>query len=332
MNPFSPKFTDPHQPLPTPPPWRKRKGSDPTGTDLLAPVPEDPAAEADLKDRASRHEFSESLWEVRVIEAALLLRRPILLSGRPGVGKSSLAYVAAHYLGLGPVLRWDVNSKSTVKDAIYQYDAIRRMQEGDHSDEGQYFTLGPLGTALLPRTRPRVLLIDEIDKSDLDLPDDLLNVLEEGQVRIPELERLNQPGVPISVPTWEPGSRANIINGVIQAYEFPLIFLTSNGERDFSGAFLRRCLTLEMKQPTKEDLIKIVKKQLGAWTDERGNPAKINETLLATMAAEFEKRMKSEVVTTDQLLSTFFVRAQHDFQPQIEKHTASDTSVSPQVN
>jgi MoxR-like ATPase len=107
-----------------------------------------------------------------------------------------------------------------------------------------------LGTALLPTRRPRALLIDEIDKSDLDLPNDLLNVFEEGEFQIPELYRLGA-DTQAQVFTPDPSQmKVTITGGVIKAHEFPLMILTSNGEREFPAAFLRRCLRLHMPNPT----------------------------------------------------------------------------------
>src|SRR5262249_15364466 len=140
--------------------------------------------------------------ELEMINAALYLRRPLLVTGSPGAGKSTLAHSVAAELGLGRVLRWPIVSRTRLVDGLYHYDAIARLQDvqvAAHSraggvdpttDIGSYVRLGPLGTALLPSDTPRVLLIDELDKSDIDLPNDLLNVLEEGEFSIPELERI----------------------------------------------------------------------------------------------------------------------------------------------
>jgi MoxR-like ATPase len=122
-------------------------------------------------------------------------------------------------------------------------------------------TLGPLGTALLAYERPRVLLVDELDKSDIDLPNDLLHVLENGSYEIPELVRAGV--AEVSVFTDDPQGRAVIGAGRVECAEFPVVVITSNGEREFPAAFRRRCLPLEMRPPSREQLVSIVVSHLG---------------------------------------------------------------------
>ena len=206
-----------------------------------------------------------------MVNAAIYLRRPLLVTGRPGTGKSSLAHLIAHELGLGPVLRWPITSRTTLGDGLYFYDAIGRAQasvgsrgEADPVDIGNYVHLGALGTALLPYELPRVLLVDELDKSDIDLPNDLLDVFEEGEYSIPELIRLAKHQPEVTVLTHDPDGTAVIRHGRVQCREFPIVVVTSNGEREFPPAFLRRCLQLRVGQPNFDQLGTMVAAHFGA--------------------------------------------------------------------
>jgi len=205
--------------------------------------------------------------EADLINAALFLRRPLLITGDPGSGKSSLAHAVAWQLRLGPLLRWPINTRSTLREGLYRYDAIARLQDHQLDDGGQpeiqdYLTLGPLGTALLPRARPRCLLIDEIDKSDLDLPNDLLDVLETGSFLIEELARLKRKQPEVFIEPDGGGAPWPITEGRVGCHAFPLVVMTSNGERVFPPPFLRRVIRLEMKPPDKDMLARIIEEKL----------------------------------------------------------------------
>jgi MoxR-like ATPase len=252
------------QDLPPPPPWRRFDGEPPrAGNDPTEAVRE-------VHRRRGAAYRSDSQQEIDAVNAALALRRPLLLTGSPGVGKSSLAYAVAHELNLGPVLHWPIISRSTLADGLYHYDAISRVQDaavaaGERvaTDLGRYLRLGPLGTALLPRTRPRVLLIDEIDKSDIDLPNDLLTIFEDGEYVIPELVRLSQLVPDVEVASADADTRVVIDRGRVRCREFPFVVLTSNGEREFPPAFLRRCVRLRLPAPSAQQLARIVEAHLG---------------------------------------------------------------------
>ncbi|WP_026423709.1 AAA family ATPase [Actinokineospora inagensis] len=251
--------------------------------------------------RRSLHlEFQPPPGLVEAVNAALLLRRPLLVSGPAGSGKSTVVDQVAHELDLGPVLRWHITSRSTLRDALYRYDALGRVHAqnlraagGGHGDDKitDYLRLGPLGTALLPSDRPRALLIDEIDKSDLDLPSDLLDVLERGEFEIPELARHAE--AEVQVRHWDSAVTSPVVSGRVACTEFPFIVLTSNDERDFPPAFLRRCIRFEMPRPTADDLRRIVAAHLGTSSDE------VTE-LVETFAARLER---GDVLAVDQLLN-----------------------------
>ncbi|MFE3164242.1 AAA family ATPase [Streptomyces sp. NPDC059224] len=264
--------------LPPPPPWRRF-----TGGPVVPPPPsDDEETERRLGQVGASSTGSDQLRrEAEMVNAALVLRRPLLVTGRPGTGKSSLAYRISRELRLGRVLRWHITSRTTLRGGLYEYDAIGRVQDSaalhtlhraDGSagadaratdDErlpeiGDYLQLGPLGTALLPHELPRVLLVDELDKSDQDLANDLLSVFEEGQFRIAELARARRLHPNVTVMTDDPGQSAEILDGIVKCRAFPVVVITSNGEREFPPAFLRRCLRLRMPDPDRPQLVDMV--------------------------------------------------------------------------
>jgi MoxR-like ATPase len=297
--------------LPDAPPWR------PFGSNKAG------------ENRRKRGEtFQAQPEEIEMVNAALYLRRPLLLTGKPGTGKSSLAYAVAHELKLGEVLYWSITTRSTLKDGLYSYDAIGRLQEvkGSKIDDNyvedpqkiaDYITLGALGTALLASDHPRVLIIDEIDKSDIDLPNDLLTIFEEGRFEIPELARLEKDADdsesdPIKVrvrtayideneSSTYGDRKVTIKGGRITCKEFPLVILTSNGERDFPPAFLRRCLRLNMRDPDREQLHRIITVHL--------KDCDLSEQQITELINTFlERRDRDrEQLSTDQLLNALFM-------------------------
>jgi MoxR-like ATPase len=242
------------------------------------------------------------------VTAALSLRRPLLLTGSPGSGKSTVIDSVALELQLGDVLHWHITSRSTLSEALYRYDALGRIHAHqlahNHSsaptpdDIGPYLQLGPLGTALIPSSRPRALIIDEIDKSDLDLPSDLLDVLERGEFEIPELARFEHDVV--AVRAWGGDDRHEIHKGRVRCAEFPFIIMTSNGERDFPAPFLRRCIRFTMPEPSIDSLTRIVTAHLGA--------AAADTPMAVELIDTFIKRVKAgESLAVDQLLNTVFL-------------------------
>lgn len=286
--------------LPPPPPWRTFDGP---VLDQYVPHPAEPAAVANGYAPAAGYLPEDDA--VEMVNIALRLRRPLLVTGKPGTGKSTLAHSVAYELRLGPVLYWPITSRSLLSDALYRYDAIGRLQQASLArladgqqpapSIGDFIRLGPLGTALVGRQRPRVLLVDELDKSDIDLPNDLLNVLEEGQFEITELARQDDAG-DVRVRTWDPGGWAVVRDGRIRCHAYPVIIITSNGEREFPPAFLRRCVRVRIPPPSAEKLGRIIAGQLG-------EPALAGA---ADVMAEFSTLRETTDLSTDQLLNAVY--------------------------
>ena len=275
--------------LPDPPPWRTYGGTVPLPDRMIWPDAE-----------ANGAKFKVRPEVVEAVNAALHLRRPLMLTGRPGSGKSMLIESVANELSLGRVARWHVTSSSTLKEALYRYDAVGRLQELQLNkrapDIAEYLALGPLGTALLPTGRPRALLIDEIDKADIDLPNDLLNIFERGEFEIPELARV---GGSHDIREAPPGTeRFTIHNGQVRCAQFPFVVLTSNGERDFPAAFLRRCVRLRMPPPDVSLLTDIVTAHLGAVT------AAECDDMIRQFAAKAES---TRALAVDQLMNAIYI-------------------------
>jgi MoxR-like ATPase len=186
---------------------------------------------------------------VEAVELAIFLRRPLLLRGEPGCGKTQLAQAVAFELGLG-LETWSVRSTTRAEDGLYVYDAIARLYDaqlaaakvlrdrGNPNEIKRYINFGPLGRAF-NTSSTTILLIDEIDKADIDFPNDLLDVLDQMRFTIKET-----------------GEQA------IPKYA-PVIFITSNDEKELSAAFLRRCLFTFIGFPSRDRLHMILKSHFG---------------------------------------------------------------------
>lgn len=172
------------------------------------------------------------------VNVAISLARPLLVRGEPGTGKTLLAENVAAALGL-PLLRWHVKSTTKAKDGLYVYDTVARLHDsrfggGDVKDIAAYIKLGPLGQALEAPARV-VLLIDEIDKADIEFPNDLLLEIDAMRFRIDETGR------------------------EVAAAERPVVIITSNNEKELPDAFLRRCVFHYIEFPSRELMTRIVR-------------------------------------------------------------------------
>ncbi|AOF97790.1 MoxR family ATPase [Sphingobium sp. SA2] len=171
------------------------------------------------------------------VNAAVLLRRPLLVKGEPGTGKTVLAQEIATALG-APLIEWNVKSTTKAHQGLYEYDAVARLRDGQLGDPrvheiSNYIRKGKLWEAFTSPTLP-VLLIDEIDKADIEFPNDLLQ----------ELDRM-------AFHVYETGE-------TIAAADRPVVIITSNNEKELPDAFLRRCFFHYIKFPDRQTMQAIV--------------------------------------------------------------------------
>jgi MoxR-like ATPase len=264
---------------------------------------------------------------IDAVNTAIYLRRPLLVTGNAGVGKSSLAKSIAKQLTSKDVLRWDITSKSVLKDALYSYDALQRLQDiqmkklyadqGDmqksesfNTNIGEYLKLGALGEAFLSK-EPRVVLIDEIDKCDIDLPNDLLHIFEEQEFVIDEVKRSREEEITID-------GRAIPSSGLVECQEdFPIIVMTSNGEKEFPPAFLRRCISISISLPSskEEQISKLTNMVVAHFMDGDLEESKKEEQLqeltknLDSLVEKFVdlKMDENRLLANDQLLNACYL-------------------------
>lgn len=198
---------------------------------------------------------------VKAVNVAIHLRRPLLIKGPPGSGKTSVAYAIAHELGVR-LFTWYVKSTSRARDGLYGIDMVRRLQDAQlDRDTAQritpYLRFGPLGDALR-QPGPSVVLIDEIDKADIDFPNDLLRELDEGRFTIEELSDEDLTEEERAAGFQRTYGRAA---GAAASPEDPrpIVVVTSNDEKELPDAFLRRCVFHYIEFPGDERLREIVR-------------------------------------------------------------------------
>ncbi|MCX5798666.1 MAG: MoxR family ATPase [Proteobacteria bacterium] len=175
---------------------------------------------------------------MEIVNVSIVLGKPLVIKGEPGTGKTLLAHSIAGALNK-KLITWNIKSTTKAKDGLYVYDTVQRLndarfQDKDISDIRKYIKLGKLGQAFISEEK-LVLLIDEIDKADIEFPNDLLNELDEMSFHIPELDE------------------------EIIAKRRPILIITSNSEKELPDAFLRRCIFHYIEFPDEEMMEKIIK-------------------------------------------------------------------------
>ena len=171
------------------------------------------------------------------VNAAVLLRRPLLVKGEPGTGKTVLAHEIAKAVN-APLIEWNVKSTTKAQQGLYEYDAVARLRDGQLGDERvhdirNYIKKGKMWEAFTSAQRP-ILLIDEIDKADIEFPNDLLLELDRMEFHVYETRE------------------------TVKAKHRPIVFITSNNEKELPDAFLRRCFFHYIKFPDRETMERIV--------------------------------------------------------------------------
>jgi MoxR-like ATPase len=171
------------------------------------------------------------------VNAAITLQKPLLIKGEPGTGKTELARQVANSLSL-PIIEWNIKSTTRAQQGLYEYDAVSRLRDSqlgttDINNVGNYIKKGKLWEAFVSESKT-VLLIDEVDKADIEFPNDLLHELDKMEFHV-----------------YETGQQ-------VRAKHRPIIIITSNNEKELPDAFLRRCFFHYIRFPDQSTLEKIV--------------------------------------------------------------------------
>ncbi len=219
---------------------------------------------------------------LRSVNIAMALEKPLLIKGEPGTGKTMLAEAVRDALGKELII-WNIKSTTKAQDGLYVYDTVQRLYDSQFGTDGveeiaKYIKLGKLGEAF-SREEQVILLIDEIDKADLEFPNDLLWELDKMEFYIPETKE------------------------TVQAKKRPIVIITSNAEKDLPDAFLRRCIFHYIAFPDKEMMKEIVNAHYEALE---------NTLLEASLQAFYELRDLHTIVkkpTTSELLD--WIQALH---------------------
>lgn len=201
----------------------------------MAPGPRKDTAMSETFQGSQDYVASEEL--MRAVNIAMVLQKPLLIKGEPGTGKTVLAEAIAKSLGKELII-WNIKSTTKAQDGLYVYDVVQRLYDSQFGGEGvddieKYVKLGKLGEAFTADDQV-ILLIDEIDKADLEFPNDLLWELDRMEFHIPETGR------------------------TVTAKHRPIVIITSNAEKELPDAFLRRCVFHYIEFPDRELMAEIV--------------------------------------------------------------------------
>lgn len=229
------------------------------------------------------------------VNIAIKLGKPLLLTGEPGTGKTQLAYNIAYSFDLDKPLVFNTRTTSTAGDLFYKYDALKHLQYvhakqnallTDDEIESKFISYQALGEAIKSQTRA-VVLIDEIDKAPRDLPNDILNILEEMAFDVPEVNKRYE--APLA--------------------KRPIIVMTSNSEKNLPDAFLRRCVYYHINFPNEEELLKILSSKI---TSDHLGDGEIRNHLLPHFM-EIRKALKRKKPSVSELLHWVSLLEQMDF-------------------
>ncbi|MDR5812838.1 MULTISPECIES: MoxR family ATPase [unclassified Caballeronia] len=238
------------------------------------------------------------------VNAAMTLQRPLLIKGEPGTGKTMLAEEVAGALGM-PLLQWHIKSTTKAQQGLYEYDAVSRLRDSQLGDERvkdirNYIVKGVLWQAF-ESDQPSVLLIDEIDKADIEFPNDLLRELDRMEFYVYETREL------------------------IKAKQRPLVIITSNNEKELPDAFLRRCFFHYIRFPDAETMKAIVEVHF---------PNIRQDLLAAAMQSFFELRQVSGLKkkpSTSELLDWLRLLLAEDIAPEALR-SADDKQIVPPLH
>ena len=236
------------------------------------------------------------------VNAAITLEKPLLVKGEPGTGKTMLAEQLANSLGTN-LIQWHIKSTTKAQQGLYEYDAVSRLRDSQLGDErvhdiGNYIVQGKLWQAFTAEQRP-VLLIDEIDKADIEFPNDLLLELDKMEFFVYETQQL------------------------VKATQRPIVIITSNNEKELPDAFLRRCFFHYIQFPTREEMQAIIDVHYPSIKQRL-----VDEALIAFFDLRDVPGLKKKP-STSELLDWLKLLVAEDIPPEALQSKEGKTSIPP---